>query len=257
MQRRWMYDGYEQRVSDMHALKIATDSVYCRGGVWSGTWAGQEDYSATSSCGTVRAIFRDLEAVLIAEIERADYVYGCVAWLTSEPILRALAQKQGVQIVVQKEDFLRPDLEARSSWARSLRAMYDALKNPIDRYGVSGRTHFMSSCRDPSIDAVRCVGNHNLSKQPAFPRAHHKFVLFGNLVKEEGDDYQPYVRPYAVWTGSFNFTKNAGRSFENAVILTDPFIVAAYEHEWSQILALSEPLDWETVWAAPEWRIGT
>ena len=65
------------------------------------------------------------------------------------------------------------------------------------------------------------------------------------------------VVPYKVWTGSFNFTNNAERSFENAVVLEEPSIVQAYFKEFQQIAALSEPLDWESEWVEPEWRIGT
>ena len=53
--------------------------------------------------------------------------------------------------------------------------------------------------------------------------------------------------PKVVWTGSFNFTINAGRSL----------VAAAYAHEWSQVAALSEPLDWASEWMAPEYRLGT
>lgn len=39
--------------------------------------------------------------------------------------------------------------------------------------------------------------------------------------------------------------------------LTSIPILEAYYKEFQQIYALSEPLDWETEWAAPELRIGT
>jgi phosphatidylserine/phosphatidylglycerophosphate/cardiolipin synthase-like enzyme len=67
----------------------------------------------------------------------------------------------------------------------------------------------------------------------------------------------PSFVPYEVWTGSFNFTKNATYSFENAIVSRDRNLVAAYFSEFSQLAALSEPLDWEVEWVAPEWRIGT
>jgi len=70
-------------------------------------------------------------------------------------------------------------------------------------------------------------------------------------------DRESGLEPYAVWTGSFNFTKNAGFSLENAVIMRNPKIVNAYLLEWANVEAISEPLDWENDWVAPEWRIGT
>jgi hypothetical protein len=52
------------------------------------------------------------------------------------------------------------------------------------------------------------------------------------------------------------FTENANRSLENAVLIED-CETSAYYREWERILALSEPLDWESEWGAPEWRIGS
>jgi hypothetical protein len=88
--------------------------------------------------------------------------------------------------------------------------------------------------------------------------------VFGKLnrvyqERKEGEepDVRPTVEPYGVWTGSFNFTKSSVASFENAVYIEDSKIAYAYAHEFAQIFALSEPLDWTTSWSAPEYRIGT
>jgi phosphatidylserine/phosphatidylglycerophosphate/cardiolipin synthase-like enzyme len=64
-------------------------------------------------------------------------------------------------------------------------------------------------------------------------------------------------RTGAVWTGSFNLTFNAQQSLENAVLLREPALVEAYFHEFGQIMAISEQLDWESDWVEPEHRIGT
>ncbi len=236
------YDDYRlQRVTNLAQLTIPDESMCPERG------KPLQDFSATSDDGTVRVLFRNLEAELIAMIGKADLVVGCVAWLTSEPILRALACTRGTQIVVQKEDFLRPDLDTPNAWARRLRALYGELHMPVTRYELPPPVGMMSFCGDPTVEAVRCVGNHNRTRSPAFPRAHHKFVVFCR----DGLD------PYAVWTGSFNFTKNGNASLENALVLTDPTITRAYLSEWAQILAISEPLDWRAEWVAPQWRIGS
>lgn len=206
--------------------------------------------------GDVEVVFRHLDRRLIALIEEADYVVGCVAWLTHPDILDALAKKQLVCLVVQKEDFLRPDLDTADKWRADLRRRYRALRCCCDRWGFPGLVRELSMCADGSIDAVRCVGNHNADKHPAFPRAHHKFVVFGKLSQSSREDHVDWL-PYAVWTGSFNFTKNAAASLENAVVLRQPKIVAAFAAEFEQTVALSEPLDWEWEWMTPEWRIGT
>jgi hypothetical protein len=113
----------------------------------------------------------------------------------------------------------------------------------------------LSVCTLWDIPPVRCVGNDNADKHPAWPRMHNKFLVFCSL--RENAWRGPELHPECVWTGSYNITFNAQKSFENAVILRDSDIAAAYAREWAQILALSEPLDWEDRWSAPEYRIGT
>lgn len=218
--------------------------------------------------GDTKVYFRDLKDRLIKHIEEADLIFGCVAWLTDGDILDALKRCPNVSIVVQKEDFLRPDMKPYSNWKEWLRAKYDALKCGVDRCRWSlGQLMYVLSVNswDGTIDPVRCVGNHNSAKSPAFPRMHNKFLVFVKLLpseEEPDEDQDPEdvggsIDPYAVWTGSFNFTKNAGHSLENAIYITDKNIVQAYHKEYQQIFAISEPLDWETAWAVPERRIGT
>jgi hypothetical protein len=117
----------------------------------------------------------------------------------------------------------------------------------------------LSLLANTEIEPVRCVGNYNRQKLSAFPRMHNKFLVFcrPEFFKRNGGFPTFDPRPYAVWTGSFNLTHNASRSLENALFITDPKIVVAYFREWEQIEATSEPLDWETDWVEPEWRIGT
>jgi hypothetical protein len=253
-----------QPLADLNAQVIATDGT-----------VGEPlaDWGAVSTDGQTRVVFKDLERTLLAFLGEAPVVVGCVAWLTHPAILATLAQCEAVALVVQKEDFLRPDLASgnRHTWATRLRTAYEALPGRLSRYTVGGRLRGMSGCCDPAIAAVRCVGNYNQERLPAFPRMHNKFVVACRFVPGPPnaaawaaglEDLWPVeapeeLVPYAVWTGSFNFTATACRSFENALISTDPALVAAYYAQWSQIAALSEPLDWQSIWVAPEWRIGT
>ena len=62
------------------------------------------DCSAVSADGQTEVFFRNIREHLVEKIAEADVVVGCVAWLTCEHILRALAKKK-VFVVVQKEDF--------------------------------------------------------------------------------------------------------------------------------------------------------
>jgi len=229
--------------TDLNSLQPNDDS--------GGTADVIKDNSVTS--GSVRVYFRELAARLTTHIQESDAVLGCIAWLTHPGILDALSRKSAA-IVVQKEDFLRPDMGAKDNWKRDLRARYERLKCTSSRYAFSNLIGSLSYAGDPTIDAVRCVGNYNREKSPAFPRMHNKFLIFCKL---QDDGHEPVPVPYAVWTGSFNLTFNAANSLENAIYIEDPTVVEAYFKEFGQIMALSESLNWEDDWSAPEWRVGS
>lgn len=214
---------------------------------------GIKDNSTASSDGLIKVYFRDIADRLLTHISEADAVFGCVAWLTHPEALSALSKKD-VAIVVQKEDFLRPDLGAQRDWKRYLRDSYSKLRCSLDRYAFNNIISRLSTSEDPSVEAVRCVGNVNRDRAPAFPRMHNKFLIFAKVNRQEG---RSIIKPYAVWTGSFNITKNAVFSLENALYITEPNIVDAYFQEFGQIFSLSEPLDWNSEWVEPEFRIGT
>ena len=177
-----------------------------------------------------------------------------------------------MQLIVQKEDFLRPDLDTynKSNWKKSLQAKYANLKCPHTRYELNDSISELSyASSNPWVDPIRCMGNHNSDKAAASPRVHNKFLVFCKIIdkteKEEEDkdknDITINYKPVAVWTGSFNFTKNATYSFENSIYLEDQSgdnpILNSYLKEHHQIFALSEPLNWEVDWVYPEYRIGT
>jgi hypothetical protein len=206
----------------------------------------------------IEVIFKNLEPRLLELIKEFEggAIFGCVAWLTSIPILKALSKCNNVQIVVQKEDFLRPDLNSNyKNWKASLRSLYNSLKCDMERHQFKSPMGDLSVCSDPTVDPIRCVGNHNAEKQSAFPRSHHKFLVFCKI-----DDKGNYI-PIKLWTGSFNLTKNATYSFENALIFADNLgtnkLINSYLMEHHQIFSLSESLDWTEDWSTPEFRIGT
>jgi hypothetical protein len=251
------HDQYRanQGVQDLNSLQIRTDCG----------WQPLDRRRATEfGAAPVEVLFDDIEQQCVDMISRYPFVVGCAAWFTSEPIAAALAKcEEGCQIVVQKEDFLRPDSESNSTFAARMREMYASLRCRHDRYHLGELVSSLSYCSDPTIEAVRCVGNHNSDRNPAFPRMHHKFLVFCNMGKrviDGGGDRKyevSYPIPAAVWTGSFNLTKNAGRSLENVVVIRSPQVADHYYQEWERIVALSEPLNWDTPWCMPEWRIGT
>lgn len=166
-------------------------------------------------------------------------------------------------MIVQKEDLWRPDLGVldRVEWKKQLADKYKALKMPIERWAFPHHLIGSLSYRaDGSVDAVRCMGVYG--KRTTRPKMHNKFLIFARYIEPDyytqPDSEQPYeIKPYAVWSGSFNVTWCATHSFENALYIANYRVANAYFEEYAQILALSEPLDWQSEWVAPEWRIGS
>jgi len=207
-----------------------------------------QDYSL--STGDVSVYFRDIEAKAVKHILAAPCVFGAVAWRTSPKILAALSNVHAA-ILVQKEDFLRPDSYASKD---SLRSMYSKIKSGLYRWQLPDRYSALSQRGDPEIHGVRCVGNHNRERRIASPRMHNKFLVFCRKEEEsyECGEYLYVPKPYAVWTGSFNMSYNATNSLENAVYIENPELAMAYLMEWCQIYSISEDLNWDS-----EYRYGS
>lgn len=239
-----------KRMQDIRIRNLAVEPSPLGGWTMHTEELAQLDFSQTGEDGKTQVFFRQLEKHLLELIEQYNIIVGCVAWLTNDTILNALAKKEGVSLVIQKEDFLRPDIAADKGWAKKLRGLYAKLPGTLrasDFEGTLLRHFWFGEYHQPEIEPVRCIGNLNTNKSSAFPRSHHKFVVFCER------DENTNIQPLAVWTGSYNFSKTAELSFENAVVLYDKQIVRAFFQEYVQIVALSEELDWRTTWAAPEW----
>lgn len=239
-------------MNDLNTYKPENDGNYPDTGI--------RDNSVSVVGADVSIIFRNQKEKLLRKISEYNCIVGCVAWLTDYEILDALSKIDRVAIVVQKEDFLRPDLNAGQDWKNKLRQAYDKLKTHGGRFAWPGLIGKLSVCYDAAIQPVRCIGNHNSNKEPAFPRMHNKFLVFSNVIERNDPLPKGYSITFVnheVWTGSYNLTKNAASSLENAVLIKNDSVAKAYYDEFCQIFALSEPLDWKSNWCAPEFRIGT
>lgn len=189
--------------------------------------------------------FRDLKQHLLSKIQQADMIIGAVAWLAELDILQALAQRPTL-MVLQKEDFLRPDKEVKLTPQAKVK-LYQAYQAfaPFDASKVAVGP--FSQMVDPMyrrLPPIQCFGYHHAEQMYCTPRMHHKFVVFFK-------EYQGMYYPQAVWTGSFNFTKLSTYSLENAVVIYDPQIAAAYASEAQLIYLKGEPLDWSSSWINP------
>lgn len=207
----------------------------------------------------VEIIFRNHAARLIAEIQKYDLVAGAIAWLTNVDILQAMSELNTVSIVVQKEDFLRPDINSSNDL---LQHWYNKLHG-LQEWGYPfPHLSDISYGGTQNFDAIRCVGMCPKNKDKIIPRMHNKFLVFGRINKITDNSHIGSLDSYditwdKVWTGSYNLSGNAERSFENAVLISSKKIAASYLREWGTLMHISEPLDWKSRWIRPQYRLGS
>ena len=218
----------------------------------------------------VTAVFENLPERCCDFIRGAGMITGCVAWLTNTLILQELSNVPQVSVIVQKEDFLRPDNPRQ--FKPELRRLYNNLSAlGLGRNWVPGVNSLSTCCEMPGdYCAVKCMGVVNRGQRLAVPRMHHKFLVryvykhpenleAGGVCPDSSGAYWccGCPVPVAVWTGSFNMTYNGSQSLENAVVIYDPSIAQRYHDEWAWVFSLAEPLNWEHEWVEPELRLGT
>jgi hypothetical protein len=216
------------------------------------------DHGAIDSAARIEVVFENIEERLLDMIDGCDIVVGCVAWFTNFKILKAMKRCEFVNVVVQKEDYLRNDTtHPDKDWAKRLRSAYLDLRGKGYSMNVPDvsidHPHYNSVVQRCCVamdgqwtqgeSSVRCIGYETKDKNRT-PKMHHKFLVFCK------SDPDVDMIPVAVWTGSFNISDNATRSRENALIIQSYAIAHAYLAEWAQLWALSEPLDWTA--AIPE-----
>ncbi|NEP78688.1 MAG: hypothetical protein F6K39_11185 [Okeania sp. SIO3B3] len=227
-----------------------------------------QEFSTDSA--KISVYFRNLQEKLIEKINQYSVIVGCVAWLTNEDVLKALATREKVSIIIQKEDFLRPDTGDWSS--KKQKRLYGNLPPGPSKSGEYWGDLLQSLNISSTWDSepIRWAGNFNTEKSPAFPRMHNKFLVFCEFelverlipINDDEADLEKELKivPKAVWTGSFNITKNGTMSLENSVYIVDTKISKAYYDEWQYIFALSESIPnkhWKKYWTPEEFRIGT
>ena len=170
----------------------------------------QRDHGCVS--GAVEVVFRDHKRRLLRLFHEARgdglVCLGAVAWLTDFEILDAMASLP-TSVVVQKEDFLRPDdVSARDrGWRDIVREHYSAVAESdvheprFCRYNFPPPLGDLSLLGDQGIAGVRCVGVRNARgggrKDP--PLMHHKFIILAKLrfvpVPGHEEEEDPPVEP--------------------------------------------------------------
>lgn len=156
--------------------------------------------------------FRDLETHLISFIEASECVVMCMAWLTSQKVLKSLSERPSV-LILRNESWLNK----KGGLAKKTREMYGKMRSSKKTLSVAGKTI--------EEDLLVC----GLISHPQ--NMHHKFAVR----LEKG-------KPVSVWTGSFNPTKNGNESIENAIVIHNEQIASSYFQEFMCVRAISKPL---------------
>lgn len=145
-------------------------------------------------------------------IEQSHSVVGCVAWFTSRQILNALQPKPSC-ILLKNEDYL--DSRSRE-FDKTLREFMNQV------------TFYPNRDQNPRFgDVIQPF----MVVSPVCGIMHNKFIV---LERED--------KPYAVITGSFNFTNNARSNLENIVYIESEKIADGYRKYWSNILEAASSL---------------
>jgi hypothetical protein len=159
----------------------------------------------------VQVHFRDLARALTQELQTLRHKYGthagvagCVAWVTHPGIIHELSQVRSCALVMNQESDLPFD-----------RTRLDAGRFPFSGAPFTGRP-----------DSVRWTRG-----ESGRGYMHNKFLVLG-VFRVDG-----WFVPQRVWTGSFNFTRNAEKSHENALVLTGEDIARGYYAEFCRIYA--------------------
>jgi phosphatidylserine/phosphatidylglycerophosphate/cardiolipin synthase-like enzyme len=181
----------------------------------------------------VQPHFENIESVVIEYINSASYVIGCIAWLTNMNVIDALTRLKGVKIIVNKEEYLHPDMNGgQKYWHSKLRHKYNSIPDLFAAHPeIDSKFTTFTKITNRNDGAIMTCGVIN-----CYSKLHHKFMVFFN---EE-------MNPIGIWTGSYNFSDNSNYSLENGVYITDKITIDEYIKEFFIIYNSSEPYIWKS-----------
>ncbi|MHC8351116.1 phospholipase D-like domain-containing protein [Pseudomonas sp. RT4P38] len=195
----------------------------------------------TNAHGTgTEAYFDNIADELNKNILNSDAILGCVCYIKDASTLENLSKKP-CQIIMQKpKKTLRPPQKGELKFDNnSILSLSGILKQGIELSEIEG---FPSEkFVETHISPLRVIGS-----EDGFPLMHHKFLIFLKRAIDSDNGaleklgQRCTLKPYAVWTGSFNLTYNAKNSLENAVLIKEAAIIQKYLEEYAFSLSVSE-----------------
>ncbi len=194
-----------------------------------------------SKVKAVDVYFDNIEHYLLQVLEKwaaGRVVVGCVAWLSNPRIIKALSRCKYLLLAVNDQDYAR--------WGNGIaQKLYPSLPmsafSPRDMFGhLDTPLSFMTDGNYPPVWALG-EGHGNALM-------HSKYLVFFDTVhcSESNNSVASLkLEPCAVWTGSFNFTKNATCNIENAQFIQDDRVARAYFNDFADVFKVARPLRFE------------
>ena len=155
-------------------------------------------------------------------------VVGCLAWLSSKRVIKALARyTSGVLLVVNNENY---DTWGQGNTAELFEQLPTLQSDHAMIFGDKDSTPLAETACPKGPVRTLVAGNGGLM--------HSKYLVFFN--KDEDEDGRQ--RPVAVWTGSYNPTESARRNQENAVLIQSTRLADFYFRDFELSWMQSQPL---------------
>lgn len=175
---------------------------------------------------SVTFYFDNIKTELLNYIESAHSVVGCVAWITDWDILDALTRRPGGVALIQHNEKYGvgkgqfASARQNRAWSKRLKIVTNSLPS-LNSIPLCLRERPLSAAIRQNVPILR-VGS-------GVKRMHHKFIIF---VDELG-------KATGVWNGSFNFSKAAAQSLENACVYNDERIANVFLDEFLQVYTIA------------------
>ena len=245
-------------VYNLNKNKEMESLVECNGKIAQNPW--KNHVNIVDNTIKMSVYFSDIHEKLINVIKQYganNTVVGCIAWLSNRNIINTIAKYcKRVLFVVNNEDYSKwgngknPELYQKlPRFNQPLAVAFKHLNTPLNTLEVNSNKISTSN-----YAPVRAYGN-PCGKGPLL---HSKYLVFFKTVTiivtnvdKDDDDGQDNVEkdieiPFAVWTGSINFTEGSKNNQENAQFIINKEIAEAYFNDFSTTFMHSEPITIDT-----------
>lgn len=181
----------------------------------------------------VQTFAENVNAALLTVLEtyaKNRLVVGCVAWFNSNAIIDLLCHCKGVSLIVNDEDY-------RTWGFRSVKKeKFDKLpafkKKFSEVWGQKIADCEINCLKRSNYPPVMAFGVGGAENAKNASTMHSKFII----ICDDND------MPWALWSGTNNFTIKSERNIENAFFFINPELAMFYFRHYARTMIFSSPL---------------